>query len=102
MEFVIVAVAVVLFLGAMATISVLVGALLQGALRLVFGPTVQDEVAEALHRERVLLHFERMRAAALAGDEARVDTLTDELMELDVQAWASFRHELEQAGGTRG
>ena len=52
--------------GTMVAVGGMIATLVSGAWRALSGDTAADRLVDALHAQRVLMHFELMRDAALA------------------------------------
>ena len=102
MDVLIALVTFVLMVGVAFSVGSMLTALLNGVRRTLSGRSVADAVMDALHRERVLAHFERMREAALADDMPRLRALEDALLALDVAAWARYRTEKREGARRAG
>lgn len=92
----------VIVIGALLAVSGMITAALSCAVRAVSGCGGASAAARALHAERVLAHFERMRDAVLAGDDARLQRLEDQLLEIDPAAWADYREQLREGARRAG
>lgn len=102
MEFVVLLLVPGLALGAVLTSGRMLTALVDGAMRFLTGRVAADELADAAHAQRVLAHFENMRDAVLTGDDVRLERLEDQLMDLDIGAWADYRTQLRKGAKQAG
>lgn len=102
MEFLIVLFGMLLLIGAFTTAGSVLMALVSGASRALSGRTAADDLADVLHAQLVLAHFEKMRDAILADDDKRLRKLEDELLELDAAAWTDYRTQLRDGARRAG
>ena len=77
-----------------------IGGMITALLDLVFqgrhcgGGTRKEDAV--LHAQRLLAHFDKIRDAVLAGDDARLRILVAQLRDIDLVAWADFRTQLRK------
>lgn len=91
--------AALLFIGAFGTMSALINRVLASLMgSAACGGVAQTGPHERAHAETVLAHFEKIRAAAIAGEWQRFHALNDQLRALDPGAWAEFNDGLHDAG----